>query len=366
MSTNPYPFIPYAQRPDDLDDATMATIAQYWTETTADLAPLRQAGGAAARIAEHIAADRLGIARFDYPRTDHWIDPEGVDVFADMPYLPDGGYDNGQVRGHLLDLYLPHERVLTGGNTCPVFIDIHGGGFSYGYKELNRNFCTHLAALGFAVFSLNYRPAPQTNLAGQLADIQAALRWIRDAANAGRWPISPSNMFLTGDSAGGALAWLTMVMESDRRAAAAFGIVQGASGLPLQGAALVSGVFDLGAQPQEFAVSVRKRLADGLGDAFFDGIAGDGVDWLNPADALAHMNRVPAVYLVTSSDDFVQSESLHLATLLAQHGADFQLNDVKVPCTQTLGHVFPVCLTWLAQSVQVLEQIRDFALTRCR
>ena len=49
----------------------------------------------------------------------------------------------------------------------------------YGYKELNRNFNVHLADMGFAVFSLNYRPAPQTDLKGQLADIEAGLRWIK-------------------------------------------------------------------------------------------------------------------------------------------------------------------------------------------
>ena len=75
-------------------------------------------------------------------------------------------------------------RYCAVGHTLPVYIDIHGGGFTYGYKELNRNFNVHLAEQGFAVFSLNYRPAPQTDLRGQLADIQAALRWI-----AAIWPI---------------------------------------------------------------------------------------------------------------------------------------------------------------------------------
>ena len=94
----------------------------------------------------------------------------------------------------------------------PVYVDIHGGGFCYGYKELNRNFNTHLAAQGFAVVSLNYRPAPQTDLKGQLADVQAALRWLK--AHLADYPVDPNAVFITGDSAGGALALLTLAIEN--------------------------------------------------------------------------------------------------------------------------------------------------------
>ncbi len=109
-----------------------------------------------------------------------------------MPYLPDGGYgaEAGESRGHLLDLYLPHSAMVRGGATLTVFIDIHGGVFTYGYKELNRNFNPHRAALGFAVFSLNYRPAPQTDLRGQLADVQNALAWTSRTATKSSTAIS--------------------------------------------------------------------------------------------------------------------------------------------------------------------------------
>jgi len=89
---------------------------------------------------------RFGAIAIDTPRSERWSTPEDIDVIADLAYLPDGGYDTaaGACRGHLLDLYLPHDAVLRGGHTLPVYIDIHGGGFTYGYKELNRNFNVHL------------------------------------------------------------------------------------------------------------------------------------------------------------------------------------------------------------------------------
>ncbi|RSX55828.1 alpha/beta hydrolase fold protein [Bifidobacterium dolichotidis] len=353
---NPYPFVRYSDANRVLNDEAMAHIAQYWTETTNDL------DGISKELAAHIAKERISIAQFDYPRTDFWHDPDGIDVFADISYADDAGYGEGQVRGHLLDLYVPHDVVLRGGNSCPVFIDIHGGGFTYGYKELNRNFCTHLAAQGFAVFSLNYRPVPQTGLMGQLADIQMALRWIHTHLD--QWPLSKHNIFITGDSAGAALAWLTMLIEGNSQAAQAFGIER-SSGLPIRGAALISGVFSLG---RDITSGPRKRfrntLTHDLGQFFLDGLTDMQPDWLDPRVAIREFT-VPPTYLVTSSDDFIESETLYLATLLAEHNVDFELHDIKVPPTQTLGHVFPVCLSWLDLSAQVFEQISKFTQSRC-
>lgn len=131
----------------------MLRNAERWTETTGDLE------GVPENLLPGILGMRFGAIAIDTPRSERWSTPEDIDVIADLAYLPDGGYDTaaGACRGHLLDLYLPHDAVLRGGHTLPVYIDIHGGGFTYGYKELNRNFNVHLAEQGFAVFSLNYR-----------------------------------------------------------------------------------------------------------------------------------------------------------------------------------------------------------------
>lgn len=351
--TNPYPLIRYGSL-DAHDMPDFEQIAQYWTAVDEDLADINS------ERAQSIRANRLAIAQFDYPRTQFWHDPEGIDTYLDIPYAPDGGYGEGLVRGHLLDLYLPHSAILRGGNTMPVFIDIHGGGFTYGYKELNRNFCTHLASLGFAVFSLNYRLAPAVRLIDQLADIQTALHWISEHVS--DWPISPRNIFLTGDSAGGALAWLTLLIESDEQAAHDFQI-DTTSGLPLQGASLISPVVNMGEDSTLCAPSARDSLVDSLGESFFDGIAAES--FLTPNTALAS-TTVPPVCITTSSDDFIEAQSLQLATALSSIGADFELDDYKLGPTQTLGHVYPVCLSWLPESHSALELIADFARSRCK
>ncbi len=336
-------------------------------------------------------------------------------MIADIPYLPDGGYDAaaGQVRGHLLDIYLPHEAAVRMSNVTPVYVDIHGGGFCYGYKELNRNFNTHLAQQGFAVVSLNYRPAPQTDLKGQLADVQAALRWLK--AHLADYPVDPNAVFITGDSAGGALALLTLAIENSGRAAEAFGIGQ-ASGIGFKGGALVCGVYSL-ASPElaagrgvaygterknlestlfgigqasgigfkggalvcgvyslaspELAAgrgvaygTERKNLESTLGPGFFAGLDAADPDFLTAPDIVANVD-LPPLFLLTSADDFIQAETLALATALARKGTDFELHDWKPARHDSLGHVFPVCMTWREESLRTLADIRRFSYDRC-
>ncbi len=54
--------------------------------------------------------------------------PEGIKEYRDIPYLDDGDMY------HLLDIYMPADA----GTSLPVMIDIHGGGWMYGTKEINR------------------------------------------------------------------------------------------------------------------------------------------------------------------------------------------------------------------------------------
>lgn len=345
---NEIPPIEYTPGTGEFRDAVI-DLAHYWTAIAEDLHTDEL--GKQERTAACLRF-RKECAMFDYARALQWHDPQGVYVHTDIPYLPDGGYRDGEVRGHLLDAYIPRDAIVRGGNTLPVYIDIHGGGFTYGYKELNRNFNTHLADLGFGVFSLNYRPAPQTDLVGQLHDIQAALRWIGEHIT--RFPVSPDNIFITGDSAGACLSLLTLLIEHSDDAARAFGIGR-ASGIHLRGASLISGVYDIAPSSP-----MRARLAETVGNEFFAGLD-DAAVFLDPADWLTQGIDIPPLFLVTSSDDFVQSETLALATSLARNCRDFELHDFNVPSTQTLGHVFPVGMTWLPESERVLHGIRAFS-----
>ncbi|WP_207760083.1 alpha/beta hydrolase [Bifidobacterium scaligerum] len=347
-------------------DPQLAERFSYWTEIDGDLDALP------ADRAQTFRMNRYQTALFDLSRSEYWHDPDTVDAICDIAYLPDGGTDQaaGQCRGHLLDIYLPHEAAVRGGHTTPVYIDIHGGGFTYGYKELNRNFNTHLASRGFAVVSLNYRPAPQTDLKGQLADVQAALRWLR--AHLGEYPVNADALFITGDSAGGALALLTLAIENSTDAARAFGIEQ-ASGLRFAGGALVCGVYSMASEAAAkrdgklgigYDPSKRAMLEHMLGAEFFAGLDAADPMYLT-AEGIVNNINLPPLFILTSSDDFLEADALALATALSRKGADFELSDRKTGRHETLGHVYPIGMTWLDESQQALDEIARFSFDRC-
>ncbi len=325
-------------------------LLEGWTEIDGDL------DGCSPDTVRAILGSRLAFGRMDAPRSRHWQVPEGVDCLNDIAYVDD------DLRAHKLDLYLPHDALLRNGRVTPVYIDIHGGGFMYGYKELNRNFCTHLAQRGFAVFSVNYRLVPRTDFMGQLDDVLMALTWIKNHLN--EYPVSSDRIFVTGDSAGGTLALYALAVESDAQFARTLGLKP--AGLRLRGAAFVSGLFDLtpyvsvdpaGFHPTGSPTDALTMIAP----SFFGSFVRAGGDRLADLTTMVDMVRLPPVFLNTSADDFLQGEALKLAEILCRRGRDFELHDLRPNRLQALGHVYPVAMTWLEESIRTLDQIHDFS-----
>lgn len=322
-----------------------------WTEFDADLTNCAYP----AHAVQAIRDTRLAFANSDMPRSRYWSVPDDIDMVTDIPYLDD------DVRGHRLDLYLPHDAVVRGGHALPVYVDIHGGGFVYGYKELNRNFNVTLARHGFAVFSLNYQPAPQTDFIGQLQDIAAGLTWIAQHGDA--YPIDLRHCFITGDSAGGTLAFYQAVLQNNPWAARAYDITP--SGLSINGIATISGLFDLspftpGVPHPHYGDERPDDVVSVIGPQFFKRLAGIDPDVRFSTDLIRNC-AIPPVYLATSSDDFIEAETLALATSLSHAHKDFELHDVKVRPGTSLGHVYSVCMSWLDESKEVFRQIHDFS-----
>ena len=114
--------------------------------------------------------------------------PQGVEVREGLAYLP-GGHPM-----HTLNLYRPEGAS----GPLPTVVDIHGGGWMYGDRGLNRNYCMALAAQGYAVMGMSYRLLPETDLQGQVQDVFASLHWLEDHGRstaltcpASSWPGTP-------------------------------------------------------------------------------------------------------------------------------------------------------------------------------
>ena len=59
-------------------------------------------------------------------------------------------------KSNLLDVYYLKENA----GKLPVIVNVHGGGWVYGTKEVYQFYCMSLAQRGFAVVNFNYRLAP--------------------------------------------------------------------------------------------------------------------------------------------------------------------------------------------------------------
>lgn len=145
------------------------------------------------------------MTRIDKGRLARQTMPPGLEVLKDIPYLGGGN------PMHLLNVYRPADVQ----SRLPVIINIHGGGWIYGSKELNRNYCGHLALHQYAVVGMSYRLLPECNLQGQIRDIFASLSWI--AENSTEYGFDLDRVFICGDSAGGHLAGLVACIQDSSK-----------------------------------------------------------------------------------------------------------------------------------------------------
>ena len=125
-------------------------------------------------------------------------DASGNDAdFADVAY---GSLSNSQV----MDIYLPE-----GEGPFPVIVLVHGGGFMFGDQNMAviQPVIEEGTARGYAVASVDYRKSGEAVFPGALADVKAAVRFLK--ANAAEYSLDTEKMAIWGESAGAYLALMT-------------------------------------------------------------------------------------------------------------------------------------------------------------
>jgi arylformamidase len=137
--------------------------------------------------------------------------------------------------------------------TPPLVIFIHGGGWAIGDKKSGTgDKAKHFTAKGHAFASLDYRLVPDTDPAGQAADIASAIAYLR--GRAGELGFDPDRIVISGHSAGAHLAALVSSDDSYLKAA----------GVPLaaiRGTVLLDGAgYDLAKQMSDGAGPLLKRM----------------------------------------------------------------------------------------------------------
>ena len=127
-----------------------------------------------------------------------------VQRIADIDYVGDGKFR------HKLDIYRPRD----GGTDLPVVIQVHGGAWVISQKnQQGLPMMTHLAARGFVCVAVNYPLSPKAKWPEHLVALKRAVAWTR--ANIADYGGDPSFITVTGGSAGGHLAAMLGLTQSD-------------------------------------------------------------------------------------------------------------------------------------------------------
>ena len=248
-------------------------------------------------------------------------EPEGIEKVCDIPYIDDGS------RMHLLDVYYPENRV---GN-LPVIIDVHGGGWMYGDKELNKIYCLNLAKRGFVVFNMSYRLVPEVTVNEEIQDVMCALNWI--SKNMANYPCDTNNIMLTGDSAGGHLAALAVALMTSEKLREIFDTVDCEMKLtaltltsPVAYMNLDSGIMSVYSKAM-WGKDYRKKRT---------------YPYMN-LDSLLEYATYPPTLMITSSGDFMALEQTRKAAAdFKSRGFSVELMDFPKFDGVNLPHVFSV------------------------
>ena len=261
---------------------------------------------------------RRGAGKSDRQRDRIIPFPAGVMQSCDHSYGPYG-------KANLLDVYWPE-----GADLLPVIVNIHGGGYVYGNKEIYKRYCMDLARRGFTVVNINYRLAPRWKFPAPLEDIHNALVWLTDQGE--NYHADTERIFLVGDSAGAQLASQYAAMVTNPKYMALFAPLKPHPGIAIQAVGLNCGMYDAKQQ----ASAPRKGISlDYMGRKLS---ANDPrLDVLG-----AITEHFPPAHITTACHDFLRPAAQPMLDLLTGKGILCKMDLYGSEEDAATGHVFHI------------------------
>ncbi|MFA6867022.1 MAG: alpha/beta hydrolase [Clostridia bacterium] len=259
---------------------------------------------------------------------------EGIVKNLDIPYMDD---DNIY---HLLDVFYPEN---TNGK-LPIIIDIHGGGWIYGTKAINSQYCQDLAKGGFVVVNVSYRLI--TKEAGGtfpnfLNDIFASFAWVEK--NIESFHGDTNNVMLTGDSAGGHLAGMAMSVICDENLQNKLNLN---TSLKFRALTLTCPVMYLDCY-EKLHLPIIKYL---FGLMF-------GADWkkseYKKMGTISNNNleKFPPVFLISSYGDFMRKQVKKFENELKKRAIEYDICFFEKQDTNKLEHVYNIIFPEYKESI---------------
>jgi len=246
--------------------------------------------------------------------------PEGIKEINNIRYINDNSVY------HLFDVYYPENTV----NNNPVIIDIHGGGWMYGDKELNKLYCLALASRGYTVFNISYSLVPDVTVDVQIKEVMTALKYIGEHID--EYPADKSRIILTGDSAGGQLAAYACALTGSRELRDIFETDE--TSLSYKGLLLTSPVASMNCGGYMSLYMKRLWGSDRKNKKCYN--------YMN-FENIVKFASFPKTYLITSAGDFLAHVQTNNAySLIKATGAECRIADFGGEQGKKLPHVFTV------------------------
>ena len=235
--------------------------------------------------------------------------------------------------------------VAAGVDETKVVLYVHGGGYVMGSAGSHRDVTGRLSkAAGARVLSLNYRLAPEHPFPAPVDDAVAAYRWLLAQG------ISPGNIAVAGDSAGGGLAIATLLALRD-------------AGEPLPAAGIgISPWVDMEGTGESMTTRaavdpvVQKEGLLGMAKLYL----GDA-DPKNPLAAPLHADLagLPPLLLQVGDAETLLDDSTRLAEKARAAGVD-----VTLKVWDEMPHVWHLFAPILPEGRQAIDEIGSFFQAR--
>ena len=199
-------------------------------------------------------------------------------------------------------------RPVTG-EVLPALVYFHGGGWTIGDLDTHDVLCRQLAnGARCAVFSVDYRLAPEAPFPAAVEDCLAATRFV--VSNAAKLKVNASQVAVGGDSAGGNLAAVVTLHRE----------------LPLAFQLLIYPATDQRCDTDSHRRNGEGYLLTREGIEFFRGCylpeKKHWADWrASPLLAASHADLPPA-FVMTAGYDPLRDEGREYAERLAQAGVE--------------------------------------------
>ena len=272
-------------------------------------------------------------------------------VEKDVAYLPDGGVD------HRLDVI----RSRTAKGVQPALLYIHGGGFAVCTKETHEILTSTYASMGFTVFSINYRLAPEHPFPASFHDACDALLWV--LSHGAEYGADVRRLVVAGESAGANLALCLALAASrrdgsDARAAAVFDAEPTIQALlPACGLLQVTDMARIWRSSPQNALTrnVLKRIQETYLPP--TDLPECSLDW---ADPLLQVERrplersLPPTFVLCGTKDLLYGDSERLARALTRLGVENELLS-----EEGAGHAYHA-LVWTDASKRAWARQRSF------